>query len=77
MNKKFMSNHPIGQVPVSSPQGNVEEDIERVVREVESSRIDLTADYNNWIKIGFALAHELGERGRSYFHRISAIYQGY
>jgi len=60
-----------------SQDTNIEMDIERVTREIERTRTDLTANYDDWVKIGFALAHELGEMGRSYFHRISALYPGY
>jgi len=50
---------------------NVEQDIEKVTASLERAQVDLTADYNNWLQIGFGLANELGEQGRSYFHRIS------
>lgn len=37
---------------------------------------DLTNDYADWLKLGFALA-ELGEAGRGYFHTISSQNQKY
>ncbi|MGC4034445.1 MAG: BT4734/BF3469 family protein [Chitinophagaceae bacterium] len=46
-------------------------DIESIVKQVELRKIDITAGYENWLKIGFALANVLGENGRSYFHRLS------
>jgi len=55
----------------------VEDDIERVVRQIESRSIDITANYDNWVKIGFALVDAIGEEGRSFFHRLSAFYPGY
>jgi len=55
----------------------VEEDIENVVKKIEQSAIDLTDNYNNWLKIGFALVDAIGEEGRSYFQRISSFYPGY
>ena len=60
--------------PKSLPQTetfNVEQDIERVTSIIEATHTDITADYNHWIQIGFGLANELGEMGRSLFHRIS------
>jgi hypothetical protein len=55
--------------PVSFSSFN--NDIETIVYRIEASRINLTAKYNDWLDIGFALAHEFGEKGRTYFHRIS------
>ena len=61
------------RLPVPTPQAthNIEQDIELVTASLERAQYDLTADYNNWLQIGFGLANELGELGRSYFHRIS------
>lgn len=52
-------------------------DVENIVKQCEQSKIDLTFDYYNWIKIGFALANEYGEQGRNYFHRLSSQYPDY
>lgn len=52
-------------------------DIELLIHELESRAIDITAHYNDWCAIGFALASELGEPGREYFHKISQYYPGY
>lgn len=40
---------------------------------VEKS-IDITKDYDNWIRIGYAIAHELGEEGRASYIKISSLY---
>lgn len=56
---------------------NIEWDIEKVTLEIEATRTDITDTYQNWIQIGFGLANELGEMGRSYFHRISRYYPKY
>jgi len=52
-------------------------DIEIVISRLEAQQIDITANYKNWVDIGFALADEFGENGREYFHRISRFYPGY
>lgn len=52
-------------------------DIESVVQKVENAGIDITNDYQDWLKIGFALADEFGEDGRNFFHRISAQHPEY
>ncbi len=53
------------------------EDLETVVSRLEEMHIDLTANYADWVAIGFALSDGLGESGRYYFHRISRFYPQY
>ena len=55
----------------------LEEDIEYVVRRIEEKKVDITVDFDTWIRIGFALTDALGEEGRSYFHRVSRFYPNY
>jgi len=45
--------------------------VEDAISNIESHRIDITEGYNNWRDVGFAFAHEFGESGRDYFHRVS------
>ena len=52
-------------------------DTETIISRIETACIDLTVDYNDWLKIGFALSDEHGEAGRSYFHRVSRFYSKY
>jgi len=52
-------------------------DVEALVSAVEATGIDITAAYSDWLAIGFALVSELGEEGRSLFHRLSRFYPGY
>ena len=56
---------------------NTRHEIEVITRRIEVSGIDLTANYNNWLNVGFALADEFGESGRDYFHRLSLLNSGY
>jgi hypothetical protein len=51
--------------------------IEALTQAIEQQRIDITAAYEDWIRIGYALCSSLGEQGRSYFHRIGRYYKGY
>lgn len=46
---------------------------DQFISDLEKMKIDLTADYNEWIKIGFALVETFGKAGRSYYHRIGSI----
>lgn len=45
--------------------------VEELISKIQVNRIDITDGYENWLKIGFALAEEFGESGRAYFHRVS------
>lgn len=47
--------------------------VERVIEKLEEQSIDITDDYNDWIRIGFAFAREFDEGGRDLFHRVSSI----
>jgi hypothetical protein len=38
---------------------------------------DITAGYQNWLHLGFALESEFGENGRKYFHAISRFHSDY
>ena len=53
------------------------DDIESLVREIERRRIDITADYANWVRVGFALASICGVAGEQLFHRISQFHPKY
>lgn len=51
--------------------------VESLIAQLKASGTDITATYEDWLKVGFALAGEFGESGRSYFHAISSLYSGY
>lgn len=67
--------------PQSAPQPQISTDntsrVEALIAQLKSSNADITSGYNDWLKVGFALASEFGESGRRYFHDISSIYSGY
>lgn len=50
---------------------------EKLVHKIQIKNIDITNDYTDWNKIGFALVNEFGENGRNYFHSISCISNSY
>jgi len=54
-----------------------DEDFNYVLQQIHSRKIDLTADYNDWVRLAFALKSEFGEKGRDYFHQISQYYSDY
>lgn len=45
-------------------------DVRRLVDKIEETNIDITENYEDWLKVGFALC-ELKENGRIFFHSIS------
>lgn len=54
-----------------------ENDFTEIINQVQAARIDLTNDYEDWIKIGLALAGKFGEQGRDYFHAFSQYNENY
>ncbi|HEV7332374.1 MAG TPA: DUF3987 domain-containing protein [Flavisolibacter sp.] len=62
---------------VAAEKGNGDEAIDDLVSLIQSSGVDITAKYEYWFAIGCALANELGENGREYFHAISSFYPTY
>ena len=53
------------------------EAIEALTQAVEASGIDITPNYSDWLAIAFALVAELGEDGRSVYHRLSRFNPAY
>ena len=51
--------------------------VEAVIKHCEDERIDITADYADWVRILAALAGMFGADGEQYAHRISQQYPGY
>lgn len=49
------------------------ESVEVIIQKLQEQHIDITDQYDDWLHAGLGLAHEFGEEGRAYFHRISAM----
>ena len=60
-----------------APVSDNTDDIEQITQRIESAQVDITAGYDNWRDIGFALSDELGENGREIFHRVSRFNPDY
>ena len=56
---------------------NEQQLVEGLIKNIQAMKIDITEQYDNWIKIGFALCHSFGEGGRGYFHYISENFPKY
>ncbi|MDR4929732.1 DUF3987 domain-containing protein [Segatella bryantii] len=52
-------------------------EIQEVARQLVDRGIDITAGYNNWLKLGFALADGLDEDGREIYHQLSQLNDEY
>lgn len=64
------------QKPISNGRDNRTK-VEQLIDKIRYSKIDITEGYDNWLKIGFALAEEFGETGRIYFHQVSQWHSEY
>jgi len=61
----------------TSTTQSTDSDVESLIRQIESSCIDITGGYDNWLRIIFALTDQFGEGAREYAHRISSFNPGY
>ena len=68
---------PISAAGLNAPDTDTASRVEALIAALRAAGADITADYGNWLKVGFALAGEFGEGGRGYFHDISSLYPGY
>ena len=57
-------------------QTDCAEDVEHIVSLIEQRQVDIAPSYEEWVRLGFALADGLGENGREQFLRLSAIHAG-
>lgn len=77
-NNKLVQSTTLSPSPHGEGSGvRSESDIETITQRIESSSVDIAPNYADWRDLGFALADELGESGRAYYHRLSRFYQDY
>jgi hypothetical protein len=51
--------------------------VERYIKYITVSKLDITSTYKDWLRIGFAFANEFGEDGRRYFHQVGQFHKKY
>ncbi|GHV68779.1 hypothetical protein FACS1894199_16520 [Bacteroidia bacterium] len=68
---------PVRTIPCGCPSIDTTADIEIITERIERARTDIASTYADWRDLGFALSDELGEAGRTYYHRISRYYPKY
>lgn len=73
--KKYLKKD--AQISTRVIHAHTSKDMEFIISQIRSRRIDLTGSYHDWIQIGFALADHYGEAGRDYFHAISEMHPEY
>ena len=56
---------------------SVSEHVELVVSRIEADEIDITVHEQDWVNIILSLATALGEKGRTFAHRVSKFYPRY
>ncbi len=59
---------------ISHPKAN---EVERLIAQLERQNIDITDNYKEWVRIGFALCNQFGANGLSYYHQISKCNANY
>lgn len=68
------------KAPTQVVNSNADTEMEQILsvaNQLIERCIDITDDYNDWLKLGFSLAHQLGEDGRQIFHNLSQISSKY
>lgn len=70
---------PVSIPRIGSDHGGsaTEKKVERYIQAIEDTRTDVTSVYDDWMRLGMALASEFGRNGENYFQRISALHPKY
>lgn len=68
---KEMERAALRPTSFAEPSDKTRYKVEQYIAAIESGCADITDNYSDWLKIGFALASEFGSEGENYFHRIS------
>lgn len=55
----------------------VQTEFDDVIRQMVEQNVSCVEDYRDWRDIGFGLADQFGEAGRSYFHALSGVSSKY
>lgn len=51
--------------------------LEKLVYNIEESKVDMVSAYDDWTNVAFAIANYCGEEGREYFKRIARLSANY
>lgn len=50
---------------------------DQLIHRIEQRATDITGDYLDWVRLGFAFANTFGELGRGFYHRVSQFHPRY
>ena len=76
--KKDVLVKPLTERKIAAPNHNNKMlKLKRYVDKIVEKEIDITGGYDIWFQIGCALANELQEEGREYFHAVSQFHPNY
>ncbi|MGE5447006.1 MAG: DUF3987 domain-containing protein [Bacteroidales bacterium] len=77
--KEWLDKEPAKPTPSKPVNSNLDSssEVDKVITRIEANFTDITTSYTDWLNVGFALANEFGEAGRSFYHRVSRFYNGY
>jgi predicted P-loop ATPase len=64
---------PKKTAPKRPPLPATQTQIDRLVSEIYNREISIANNYDEWIRIGFAFAHHMGEEGREHFRAITNV----
>lgn len=51
--------------------------VDEIVKRIESQCIDITSDYNDWLKCAYAFLNTFGKDGEDFFVRVSKFYPSF
>jgi hypothetical protein len=63
--------------PVFERDSNTKIKVDKIISNILATGTDITGAYDQWFKIGCALANEFGEEGRGLFHSVSQFGDNY
>lgn len=63
--------------PMDRETMQIKKTLDKICSQIEQAKVDITANYDDWVKIGHGLAYSLGEEGRTYYHKVSSFHPDY
>jgi hypothetical protein len=68
---------PKGRPKKEKPIITTDDDFGYVLGQIQASRIDITSDYSDWVKIGHSIKSKYGDAGLEYYQAISQFHPDY
>ncbi len=55
-------------------ESNTDDDVNTLIREIESRCVDIAPSYDDWVQLGFAIESQYGQAGREIYRRLSRLH---